>query len=78
MSPAAIEIVVTNARSLTINDEDTEDGKPWLEAFRSGTENIPGVRRACWGSSQRDSHIAMHFIGWSTWSIQFSCLDNIW
>jgi hypothetical protein len=64
MSPPGIEIVITDVGNHTINDESTEDGKLWLEAFRAGAETIKGVRRACWGVSDRDPKIAMHFIGW--------------
>jgi hypothetical protein len=55
--------IVTNVGSHTIDDENTEDGETWLEVFQSGADIIPGVRRACWATSYRDPHIAMHFIG---------------
>jgi len=63
MPPPTMEIVVTNVGNHTINGEDSEAGKLWFEAFRSAAETIPGIRRACWASSQRDPHIAMHFTG---------------
>jgi hypothetical protein len=59
----AIEIVITRIGSATIDDETTEDGKTWLEAFRKGADEIPGVVRAAFARSYKDSNIAMHFIG---------------
>jgi hypothetical protein len=59
----AIEIVISRIGEHTIDDESTEDGKRWLEAFRMGAEQIPGVVRACWARSYKDPSIAMHFIG---------------
>ena len=59
----AIEIVVTRIGKHAIDDESTEDGKTWLEAFRAGAEQIPGAIRACWGLSYKDPEVAMHFIG---------------
>jgi hypothetical protein len=58
-----MEVVVTDIGTHTIDDTSTEDGREWLEAFRVGAERIPGVVRASWGRSYRDSNIAMHFIG---------------
>jgi hypothetical protein len=65
MSPPAMEIVITDIGNHTVNDESTEDGKVWLEAFRAAAEGVPGIRRACFAMSDRDSNIAMHFIGHS-------------
>lgn len=58
-----MEIVITEIGDHTIDDASTQDGKDWVEAFRLGAEKIPGVVRAGWGRSYRDSNIAMHFIG---------------
>lgn len=58
-----MEIVITEIGDHTIDDLSTQDGKDWVEAFRLGAEKIPGVVRAGWGRSYRDSNIAMHFIG---------------
>ena len=59
----AIEVVFTNIGNATIDDESTEDGKTWLNAFVTGAESIPGVNLAAWGRSYKYSDIAMHFIG---------------
>jgi hypothetical protein len=59
----AIEIVVTQICAATIDDETSEDGKIWMEAFRKGADEIPGCVRACWARSYKDPNIAMHFIG---------------
>ena len=59
----AIEVVFTNIGDATIDDESTEDGKTWLNAFISGAESIPGVTFAAWGRSYKYPDMAMHFIG---------------
>ncbi|KAL6892016.1 hypothetical protein GGI43DRAFT_413965 [Trichoderma evansii] len=66
MVQPVMEIVVTDVGDHTIDDVSTQDGKVWLEAFRVGAEKIPGVVRAGWGRSYRDSRIAMHFIDYQT------------
>ncbi|KAL7914008.1 hypothetical protein GGI35DRAFT_490363 [Trichoderma velutinum] len=66
MVQPVIEIVVTDIGDHTIDDVSTQDGKDWLEAFRSGATTIPGCVKACWGRSYRDSNIAMHFIDYKT------------
>jgi hypothetical protein len=59
----AIGIVVTQVGSATIDDETSQDGKTWMEAFRIGADEIPGCVRACWARSYKDPNICMHFIG---------------
>jgi hypothetical protein len=63
MVQPVMEIVITDIGDHTIDDASTQDGKDWLEAFRAGAEQIPGVVRASWGRSYKESNIAMHFIG---------------
>jgi hypothetical protein len=59
----AIEIVITNIGKTTFDDESTEDGRLWLEAFKAGARTIPGCIRACFARSDKYPDMAMHFIG---------------
>lgn len=61
--PTAIEVVITNVGSRTIDDDSTADGREWLEAFRAAAETVEGVSRACWAMSDKHTDFAMHFIG---------------
>ena len=65
MAVPALEVVFTHVGDRTIDDESTQDGKEWLEAFKAGAESIPAVVRAGWGRSYKDPTIAMHFVGMS-------------
>jgi hypothetical protein len=68
----AIEVVFTNIGNATIDDESTEDGQTWLNAFVGGAKTIPGVNFAAWGKSYKYPDVAMHFIGKATSSIHIS------
>ena len=59
----AIEVVITNVGNQTIEDQSTQVGKDWLEAFRSGAEIVPGIISASWSVSHKDPSTVMHFIG---------------
>ena len=63
MGVPAIEVVITNVGDSTFDDESTEDGKIWLEAFKAAAQNIPGLIRACFARSYEHPDTAMHFIG---------------
>ena len=70
----AIEVTFVNVGSHTIDDESTEDGKTWLNAFIQGATTIPGCRRCIWGTDYNNPSRATHFIG--TASLLQSCQEE--
>ena len=60
-----IEVTVAHVGIATIEDETSEAGKLYMQAFHNGATGIPGCLRGCRGRSDKYPEWVTHFLGWN-------------
>ena len=58
-----IEVTVTHVGSHTVEDDTTDAGRIYREAFYNAATGIPGCERGCWGRSDKYPDKVLHFLG---------------